>query len=44
MLANETAKRKKEIWDIITQEVNSQFTKNNNQVILENQAICVIAS
>lgn len=44
MLANETAEKKKEIWDLITEKVTSQYSKNNGHVIMENEAICVVAS
>lgn len=44
MLKNESAEKKKEIWDLITEKVTSQYSKNNGQVIMENEAICVVAS
>lgn len=44
MLANETAERKSEIWNIITDRVESEYTRNNGRVILDNEAICVVAN
>jgi ubiquinone/menaquinone biosynthesis C-methylase UbiE len=43
MMANETAKKKEELWKIITEKVHSQHTKDNGQVVLDNEAICVVA-
>ena len=43
MMANETAKKKEELWKIITEKVHSQYTKDNGQVVLDNEAICVVA-
>jgi ubiquinone/menaquinone biosynthesis C-methylase UbiE len=44
MLANETAERKSEIWNIITDRVKSEYTRNDGHVILDNEAICVVAN
>lgn len=44
MLKNESAEKKKEIWDLITEKVTSQYTKYNGHVIMENEAICVVAT
>lgn len=44
MLANETAEKKSEIWNIVTDKVKSEYAKNNGRVILDNEAICVVAN
>jgi ubiquinone/menaquinone biosynthesis C-methylase UbiE len=44
MMANETTEKKEELWNIITERVNSQFTKSNGHIIMENEAICVVAN
>jgi ubiquinone/menaquinone biosynthesis C-methylase UbiE len=44
MLANETAEKRAEIWDIVTAKVKSQYMKDNGHVILDNETICVVAN
>jgi hypothetical protein len=44
MLAKETAERKSEIWNMITDKVKSQYMKNNGRVALDNECICVVAN
>lgn len=43
MLANETAEKKSEIWNIVTDKVKSQYARDNGHVILDNETICVVA-
>ncbi len=43
MMANETAEKKEELWNKITEKVNSQYAKKNSHVLMENEAICVVA-
>jgi ubiquinone/menaquinone biosynthesis C-methylase UbiE len=43
MLANETAERKSEIWNLITDKVKSQYMKDG-RVALDNECICVVAN
>jgi ubiquinone/menaquinone biosynthesis C-methylase UbiE len=44
MLAKETAERKSEIWNIITDKVKSQYMKDDGRVALDNECICVAAN
>lgn len=44
MLAKETAERKLEIWNIVTDKVKSQYVKDNGRVVLDNECICVVAN
>ena len=43
MLANETEKRKEEIWNIVTNQAQLQFADNDTgRIKLENEAICIV--
>ena len=44
MLANVTAEKKSEIWNIVTDKVKSHYTRDNGRVILDNETICVAAN
>ena len=44
MLANETAEKKSEIWNIVTDKVKSHYTRDNGHVTLDNETICVAAN
>ena len=44
MMANESAEMKEQLWDEITAKVKSQYSRNNSHIVMENEAICVVAS
>lgn len=44
MLASETEEKKSEIWNIVTEKVKSAYAKNNGRVMLDNEAMCVVAN
>ena len=44
MLANETTEKKDEIWNIVADKVKSEYTTDNDHVILNNETICVVAN
>jgi ubiquinone/menaquinone biosynthesis C-methylase UbiE len=44
MLANETSEKKTEIWNLVADKVKSEYTKDNGHVILDNEALCVVAN
>jgi ubiquinone/menaquinone biosynthesis C-methylase UbiE len=44
MLANETAEKRAEIWNIVTDKVKSQYMNDNGHVVLDNECICVVAN
>jgi hypothetical protein len=42
MLANETEEKKAKIWNIVTNYVKAEYTKDNGRVKLDNEAICIV--
>jgi ubiquinone/menaquinone biosynthesis C-methylase UbiE len=44
MLANETAEKRAEIWNVVTDKVKSQYVNENGRVVLDNETICVVAN
>jgi ubiquinone/menaquinone biosynthesis C-methylase UbiE len=44
MLANETAEKKAKIWSLVAEKVKSEYSKDDGKVILDNEAICVVAN
>ena len=44
MLANETAEKKAEIWNIVADKVKCEYTIDNGHVLLNNDTICVAAN
>jgi hypothetical protein len=44
MLANQTAEKKAKLWSLVAEKVKSEYSKDNGKVILDNEAICVVAN